>query len=110
MRKGQVSIEAVVIIAVILMFTVIFANMAFKMTDSTKAIVKIKLKTIDLITLSDSEAILTKIDSSTSNTDLNLTLYFKNKGTLVLSDQNYTDTIENIKSTTNYTSVNLIFR
>jgi uncharacterized protein (UPF0333 family) len=109
MKKGQVSLEFVIIIGVILILSVFFADLVFGTTDSTKSIAKIKLRTLDLITINDSNAFLLKVDSVETNSDLNLTLYLKNGQNLNLSDVNYLDTIINIRQTTYYQNINLSF-
>jgi uncharacterized protein (UPF0333 family) len=109
MKKGQVSLEFVIIIGVILILSVFFADLVFGTTDSTKSIAKIKLQTLDLITINDSNAFLLKVDSVETNSDLNLTLYLKNGQNLNLSDVNYLDTIINIRQTTYYQNINLSF-
>jgi len=109
MKKGQVSIEYVIVIAVILILTVFFANLTFDTTDTTKAIAKIKLRTLDLITLNDSNATLLKVDNTITDSNLNLKLYIKDGLQLNLTDQNYTEVINNIKETTYYENINLSF-
>ena len=109
MKKGQVSIEYVIVIAVILILTVFFANLTFDTTDTTKSIAKIKLRTLDLITLNDSNATLLKVDNTITDSNLNLKLYIKDGLQLNLTDQNYTEVINNIKETTYYENINLSF-
>lgn len=109
MKKGQVSIEYVIVIAVILILTVFFANITFDTTDTTKSITKIKLRTIDIITLTDSNALLLKIENTLVDANLNLKLYLKDGSNLALSDANYSEVITSIKETTYYENINLSF-
>jgi len=109
MNKGQTSIEIVVFIAVVLIISVVFANLMFDTTDSTKSIAKLKLRTLDLITLSDSNAMLLKIEILKEDANLDLLLYMKGGANLGLSDSNYSDVISNILDTTYYKNVNLTF-
>lgn len=109
MKKAQVSIEFVIVIGIVLTMAFIFANQIFNTTDSIKAITKIKLKTLDLITANDSKALLVNIQHTETRDELNIKLYLKNVLSLNLSDQNYSDVILNIKDTTNYKRVNLEF-
>ena len=107
--KGQVSLEFIIVIAVILTVSVFFANLVFDSVDSTKSVAKIKLRTLDLITINDSNAQLLKIVQNTKDYNLNLDLYLRGGEPLHLTDSNYTEVIELIISTTNYKNVNLSF-
>jgi len=109
MKKGQVSIEFIIIISIILLISIFFANLVFGTTETSKSIQKIKLRTLDLITLDDSTALLTRINTTVSAQDLNLTLHFRGGTELGLSDANYSEVINNIKDTTSFQRVNLFF-
>lgn len=109
MKKGQVSLEFIVVIAIVVLISVFFIDLVFSTTNTTKSVAKIKLKTLDLITVSDSSAVLLNIGYVESTSDLNFTLYLKNGSELNLSDANYQDVIENIRATTNYQNIDLSF-
>lgn len=109
MKKGQTSLEFIVIIAVVLVLTTVFATNIFNTTDTIKSIYKVKLRTLDIINTTDSNALLLKIENTEIDSNLNLKLYLRGGLELGLSDQNYIEVINNIKDTTYYSNINLIF-
>jgi len=109
MKKGQTSLEFIIIIAIILMISIFFTQIIFGTADQNKSIAKLKLKTIDIITAHNSPALLLKMDSQEIDSNLNVTLYIKDGSNLALEDTNYSDVILNIKETTNYSNINLDF-
>lgn len=110
MKKGQVSIEFIVIIAIVLVLAVVFANGVFESTTHTKTITNIKLRTLDLINAKDSNATLQRIDFTIVDSNLNFKLFITDFQTLNLTSQDYNQTIENILKTTKFENVNLDFQ
>ena len=108
-KKGQVSIEFVVVIAIILVFAVVFASTVFESTDTIKVVAKIKLRTIDIFTATDSNAVLLRIDHSIVDSNIDFDLFIKDGSYLNLSDSNYSSVIQNIKDTTKYENISLNF-
>lgn len=109
-RKAQISLEFIIIISFVLILTLFFSNSVFGTTDINKAITKVKLRTMDIFSMEGSIAQLERIDYYVTDTNLQLNLYInKNKDNILLTEDKYNITIENLKQSTKFTDVNLAF-
>lgn len=109
-RKAQISLEFVIVIGVMLLLTMFFANSIFGTTNINKSISKVKLRTLDIFSTMDSRAQLDRIGYSVGDSNLNLMLYInRNSEDFNLSDDNYSTTITTLEKSTDFNNVNLAF-
>jgi len=109
-KKAQISLEFIIIITFILVITLFFANSVFGTNDINKAIARVKLRTLDLISTRDSIAQLNRVDYFVSDNNLNLSLYInRNQDSFVLTKEDYDLTLENLIKSTNFQDVNVSF-
>jgi len=85
-------------------------NTTQKDLNQNRAILSIKSRTIDLINLSDSRAVLLNMDYLIQGSYLDVTINIKKNGsTFTLAVSDYLDVIAYIKRTTGFRNVNLDF-
>jgi len=73
-RKAQTSIEFLVVLSFILIFTFYFISSVFNTTDINYAVHSVKNKTLQLISTSNSDFIIPKIDYSVQDNNLFVTV------------------------------------
>lgn len=109
-KKGQISVEFIAILGFVLLFLFFVLNTTQNDLNQNRAILAIKSRTIDLINLSDSRAILLNMDYIIQGSYLEVTLNIKKNGsTFTLDASDYSDVISYIKRTTGFSTVNLDF-
>ena len=109
-KKGQISVEFIMILGLLLLFLFFILNTTHKEINQNRALISIKSRTIDLINLSDSRAILFSMDFLIQGSYLEVTINIKRDNpqfTLYLSD--YAVVINSIKKTTGFSNVNINF-
>lgn len=73
-RKAQTSIEFLVVLSFILIFTFYFVSSVFNTTDINYAVHSVKNKTLQLISSSNANLIIPKIDFSVQDNNLFVTV------------------------------------
>jgi len=109
-RRAQVSLEFVIVVGIMLLLTMFFANSIFGTTDVNKSISKVKLRTLELFSTTDSRAQLDKIDYFINDTNLNLSLYInRNSEDVNFTDDNFSTTLSSLEKSTEFSNINLAF-
>lgn len=109
-KKGQISVEFIMILGLLLLFLFFILNTTQKDLNQNRAILSIKSRTIDLINLSDSRAVLLNMDYLIQGSYLEITLNLKKNGSaFTLSASDYSEVISYIKRTTGFSNINLNF-
>ncbi len=108
--KAQISLEFIVILGFILVIALFFANNIFGTTDINKSITRVKLRTLEVFSTTDSRAQLNKIDYYVSDTNLQLNLYINRfDENFSLSEEYYSSTIDNLEKSTIFKNVRVSF-
>jgi len=109
-KKAQVSIEFIIVIGIVLLISLFFAQTIFGTTDINKSVARIKLRTLEIFSAYDSTAQLDKITYHTTDNNLILNLYIKkNNENIVLSEDDYHVVTESLKRSTNFNNIKLEF-
>ena len=109
-KKGQISVEFIALLGFALLFLFFVLNTTQKDLNQNRAILSIKSRTIDLINLSDSRAVLLNMDYLINEDYLEVTINIKTNGsTFLLASSDYSEVISYIKRTSGFRDVYLYF-
>jgi uncharacterized protein (UPF0333 family) len=115
-KKGQITIEFIIILGVILIFIIYFSSAIFPIIQIDKSIYLVKQNALDIISEQNYPTTISSINFNLEDDTLNLFISFnKNNGPLqedisntLLNTDNYKNTTDYIKQTGSYDDVKLI--
>jgi hypothetical protein len=109
MQKGQTSIEFIIIVGIVIVLAFFFISSLFSTFDSNVAIYKIKNKTLELISISETPMVISEITTSFNNRDAYFTIqidrYENSLETLDIAD--FSDVLSELERKTDYDNINL---
>ncbi len=116
-QKGQVTIELIVIIGVVLLFAFYFSSSVHQLVQSNKSIYLIKQNALNIISENNYPTTLLSIYSNIDVEDINFQITFsQNNGPdqshmldTLLYEDNYEYTLEYIENTTRFTNAYVNF-
>jgi hypothetical protein len=115
-KKGQITIEFIIILGVILIFIIYFSSAIFPIIQIDKSIYLVKQNALDIISEQNYPTTISSINFNLEDDTLNLFISFnKNNGppqedisNTLLNTDNYKNTTDYIKQTGSYDDVKLI--
>ncbi len=108
-NKAQVSVEFIILIAILILLSFFFVSSLYVTFDSTYAIHKIKNRTLEVLSREDSGAIVSRVNSTVTDDRISLDLILKisDSSDYVPVEDDYVAEINAIKSKTVFETVNL---
>jgi len=108
-NKAQISLEFIVLIAILILLSFFFVSSLYKTFDSTYSIHKIKNRTLEVLSMHDSGIIISRINSTITDNNISLNVVLKVGGPsdYVPTIEDYNIQIKDIKNKTVFENVTL---